>query len=216
LLNIIVSSVMKEDKNTENKILAAAEQEFLNKGFAATKTTEIASKAGVTHAMLNYYFRTKENLFNKVFEQKVHILAQSVRNCFHNPDIPFLERLSSGIEAHFDFLVQNPSLPRFVINEIVSNPQRLTVFKEKIISVLSAEFISIQKEIDSLSEKGEIRSIKAQDLIISIVSLNVFIFTVLPLASILTDQQNQNIEKMLSSRKAENVKTILARLNPKQ
>ena len=89
-------------------------------------------------------------------------------------------------------------------------------FKEKITSVLSAEFASIQKEIDSLSKKGEIQSIKAQDLMISIVSLNVFIFTVLPLASLLTDQQNLNIEKMLASRKAENVKTILARLNPKQ
>src|SRR5574344_679846 len=207
---------MKEDKNTENKILAAAEQEFLQKGFAATKTTEIAAKAGVTHAMLNYYFRTKETLFNQVFEQKVHILAQSVLTCFNNPHIPFLERISSGIEAHFDFLVHNPSLPRFVINEIVSNPERLNAFKEKITSMLFSQIASIQKEIDSLSKKGEIQSIKAQDLMISIVSLNVFIFTVLPLASLLTNQQNLNIEKMLASRKAENVKTILARLNPKQ
>lgn len=207
---------MKEDKNTESKILAAAEQEFLHKGFVATKTTEIASIAGVTHAMLNYYFRTKENLFNKVFEQKVHILAQSVLTCFNNPNIPFLERISSGIEAHFDFLVQNPSLPRFVINEIVSNPERLNAFKEKITSMLFSQIASIQKEIDSLSKKGEIQSIKAEDLIISIVSLNVFVFTVLPLVSVLTARQDESIEIMLASRKAENVKTILARLNPKQ
>ena len=62
---------MKEEtSNTEQSILKAAEKEFLKKGFSGSKTTEIAKEAGVTHAMLHYYFRTKENLFNKVFEEK--------------------------------------------------------------------------------------------------------------------------------------------------
>ena len=61
----------KEDKNTEQAILKAAEEEFLKKGYALSKTTDIAKQAGVTHAMLHYYFRTKENLFEKVFSQKV-------------------------------------------------------------------------------------------------------------------------------------------------
>ena len=54
---------MKEEtSNTEQSILKAAEKEFLKKGFSGSKTTEIAKEAGVTHAMLHYYFRTKENL----------------------------------------------------------------------------------------------------------------------------------------------------------
>ena len=62
---------MKEEtSNTEQSILKSAEKEFLKKGFSGSKTTEIAKEAGVTHAMLHYYFRTKENLFNKVFSKK--------------------------------------------------------------------------------------------------------------------------------------------------
>ena len=69
---------MKEEtSNTEQSILKAAEKEFLKKGFSGSKTTEIAKEAGVTHAMLHYYFRTKENLFNKVFEEKAKQLADT-------------------------------------------------------------------------------------------------------------------------------------------
>ena len=57
----------KEDVNTEQAIMEAAEKEFLDKGYTLTKTTEIARIAGVNHAMLHYYFRTKDNLFEKVF-----------------------------------------------------------------------------------------------------------------------------------------------------
>ena len=71
---------MKEEtSNTEQSILKAAEKEFLKKGFSGSKTTEIAKEAGVTHAMLHYYFRTKENLFNKVFEEKAKQLRSEER-----------------------------------------------------------------------------------------------------------------------------------------
>lgn len=53
------------DKQTkEQEILKAAEQEFLTKGYDGARTTSIAQAAGVTHAMLHYYFRTKEQLFD--------------------------------------------------------------------------------------------------------------------------------------------------------
>ena len=69
LLDIKV--VMSKKDNTEQAILQTAETEFLDKGFALAKTTEIAKQAGVTHAMLHYYYRTKEKLFERVFQEKV-------------------------------------------------------------------------------------------------------------------------------------------------
>ena len=53
----------KNANDTEVRILQAAEKEFLEKGYAGAKTTDIAAAAGVTHAMLHYYFRTKDKLF---------------------------------------------------------------------------------------------------------------------------------------------------------
>lgn len=53
---------MKEN-DTEERILKAAETEFFTKGFDGARTTSIAERAGVTHAMLHYYFRSKALLF---------------------------------------------------------------------------------------------------------------------------------------------------------
>ena len=69
---------MSKKDNTEQAILQAAETEFLDKGFALAKTTEIAKQAGVTHAMLHYYYRTKEKLFERVFQEKVDLMAHSL------------------------------------------------------------------------------------------------------------------------------------------
>ena len=66
------------DRTREAAILKAAEEEFLTKGYAGARTTEIAKVAGVSHTMLHYYFRTKENLFNCVYEQKVKLLSESI------------------------------------------------------------------------------------------------------------------------------------------
>ena len=71
---------MSEANSTEKAILQAAEKEFLTKGLASSKTTEIAKAAGVTHAMLHYYFRTKDNLFEQVFQEKVKVLVLNTKN----------------------------------------------------------------------------------------------------------------------------------------
>lgn len=73
-------------KDTESEILKAAEQEFMLKGFDGTKTTSIAHAAGVTHAMLHYYFRTKEQLFERILTEKVQLMSESVLAAFGQPD----------------------------------------------------------------------------------------------------------------------------------
>ena len=68
------------EENKEKTILLAAEQEFLEKGFEGARTVSIAQKAGVTHAMLHYYFRTKEQLFKKILDEKMQLFTASVLN----------------------------------------------------------------------------------------------------------------------------------------
>ena len=68
LLDIKV--VMSKKDNTEQAILQAAETEFLDKGFALAKTTEIAKQAGVTHAMLHYTIAQKKNCSSGFFKRK--------------------------------------------------------------------------------------------------------------------------------------------------
>lgn len=205
---------MKEGKTSEQAILLAAEKEFLEKGFAAVKTTHIAAAAGVTHAMLHYYFRTKENIFNKIYEQKVQLLAKSVMTAFFNLQLPTIERIKKGIESHFDFLAANPSLPRFVINEIITNPERLQKLKTTIHLALKEVLQRIQDDLDAAAERGEIRHVNAIDLILDAVSLNVFLFIMYPIATEILLPIYGSEKKMLEARKAENIQTLLNRLKP--
>ena len=205
---------MKEGKTSEQAILLAAEKEFLEKGFAAVKTTHIAAAAGVTHAMLHYYFRTKENIFNKIYEQKVQLLAKSVMSSFFDTQLPIKERIKRGVESHFDFLASNPSLPRFVINEIITNPKRLQKFKDTICSALSKVLQTIQEELDAAAIRGEICRVKAIDLILDAVSLNLFLFIMYPIATEMLLPMYGSEKEMLAARRAENVQTLLNRLKP--
>ena len=68
---------IKNELSMEQAILETAENMFLNKGFAATSTTQIAREVGCNQALVHYYFRTKENLFNVIFEQKFKLFFQN-------------------------------------------------------------------------------------------------------------------------------------------
>ena len=84
-------------RNKEQAILEAAEREFIVKGFAGARTTSIAEAAGVTHAMLHYYFRTKEQLFERILDEKMRLMGESVLAAFGQPGLPLAERLRDGI-----------------------------------------------------------------------------------------------------------------------
>ena len=122
-------------RHTDNKeadILHAAEREFLSKGYAGARTTAIAEAAGVTHAMLHYYFRTKEQLFKRILDEKLRLMGQSVLAAFGQPELPLMARIKDGIERHFDFIAANPELPLFIVNEIFARPSRYRLLQKNV------------------------------------------------------------------------------------
>jgi AcrR family transcriptional regulator len=202
----------KKEKNTEQAILDAAEQIFLEKGFEATKTTQIASLAGVTHAMLHYYYRTKEKLFNVVFDKKIKLLKDSLFTPFDNPDMPFFEKIQVGIEAHFDFLKANPGLPRFVVNELISRPARMKLLERRIKKLAESVVGKLAAEVEREVRKGTIHPIEPITLLIDIASMNVFVFVALPLLRCFAMTPFGSEDAFLEARKKENVEIIMRRL----
>ncbi len=202
---------MKEEVNTEQAILQAAEKEFLEKGYALSKTTEIARAAGVTHAMLHYYFRTKENLFDKVFQLKAHQFAETFSSNIQE-DMPFTELITKAIEAHFDLLSQNPKLPFFVISEILANEQRKETCRNIFIPFIQKTLEKIKQATDKAVSEGIIHEVNPVDLMMNIISLNVFVFIAHPLVNIMNEELPESYAEFLEHRKKENVKTILASL----
>jgi AcrR family transcriptional regulator len=208
---------MKEDmifkeKRTELAILDAAEYEFMEKGFEAAKTTNIAARAGVTHAMLHYYYRTKENLFDMIFEKKTRLLKESLFSAFDRQDLPFCEKIREGMEAHFDFLKANPTLPRFAINELINKPKRLNLFEKKIKNIAGLALAKFSEEIEREIAKGTVHPIDPVMLLIDIASMNVFAFAVLPFLRSFAVEPYGSEEAFLEARKKENVEIIMRRL----
>lgn len=202
----------QEKQSKEQQILAAAEQEFLTRGYDGARTTSIAQAAGVTHAMLHYYFRTKEQLFERIVDDKFETMSHSMFAIIGDPSLPIVERIKGGIEAHFDFVAQNPLLPRFVINEIISRPERYDVLYKRVGAIIDNVYRGLQSEINRSAERGEIERVDIKMLFISIMSLNIFTFLAYPFMEPLMGELMVNRERFLAERKAENIETILRRI----
>lgn len=202
----------KPARNKEQAILEAAEREFLDKGFAGARTTSIAEAAGVTHAMLHYYFRTKEQLFERILDEKTRLMSQSVLTAFGQPDLPLQERIRDGVESHFDFIAANPDLPRFIVNEVFSRPERYEAMRRRIRTIAEGLMHDIQQELDASAARGETEPVDARMLLLDIISLNVFPFIGFHIIEPVFGDLSGNRERFLGMRRAENVEIILRRL----
>ena len=199
--------------NSEERILQAAEELFLTKGYDGTKTTQIAEKAGVTHAMLHYYFRTKDKLFERIVNEKMEFVLTMVALPLANGANSFKERIQQCVETHFDFLVNNPTLPRFILNEVITNQERCEMMLQKIKPLIGVMAANLQNEANRAAEQGEIEPIDVKMLMLDILSLNVMTFVAFPVFDNLFPNTSADIKNtFLQARKAENVTLITKRI----
>lgn len=206
----------KEKPTTEQLILEAAEQEFFAKGFDGARTTVIAERAGVTHAMLHYYFRKKEQLFERIISKNISLLARMMIAAMGDPGMPFVERLRTGIASHFDFIAAHPQLPRFFLNEVLSRPEHYHIMYGRIKEVGEQLFAHLQQDADRAADRGEIERVDVWMLFISLISLNVFPFIINAFIEPVSDELMGGLmadrEKFLALRKAENIEMIMRRI----
>ena len=198
--------------DTESRILQAAEEEFLLKGLEGPRTTAIAERAGVTHAMLHYYFRTKNMLFERIIEEKMRNAGNIMQAVFVLGDMPLMERVKRGVEQHFDFIAANPNLPRFVIQEIYSHPERHEIMRSQVLTITKDWLCDLQRHIDESAATKATEWIDARMLLLDIVSLNLFAFIGYPFVSLMFDGLVTDKKVFFEKRKAENVELIMRRL----
>lgn len=206
----------KHQNNKEQAILAAAKEEFLDKGYDGARTTSIARAAGVTHAMLHYYFKTKEQLFERIFQETMGMLVEGILEVFTQTDKPFKERIVEALGIHFEVIRQNPRLPLFMIREVASRPERFAIIKNVISTFAGNLLIALQRDIDQAVAKGEISHIDATTLLLDMISLNVFPFIVKPVFEAATGLDLNVDSKFWELRKQENTQLIMRRLTPMQ
>lgn len=198
--------------NTESRILQAAEKEFFKKGYAGARTASIAEAAGVTHAMLHYYFRTKDKLFERIVSEKISMLGDIVLSAIGDSSLPLEDRIRQGVERHFDFISANRDLVKFIVNEILTRPERIEMVGPGIQNIVNNLLSNLQHEINEYASNGLCRQVDARMLLIDIVSLNAFPFIAAPIVDGAIGDFYKGYDEFLTIRKKENVETILNKL----
>lgn len=182
-----------EELTTEQKIIEAAKKIFTQKGFAATKTRDIADEAGINLALLNYYFGSKENLFKLVVTGKFQDLFGLLSPILSDEKISLVEKIQLLVDKYSQLLLENEELPIFVLNELKNN--------ESIFDNLLQQARNLSQPVieHQLKEKGY--TISTADFIVNIVSLTIFPFVAKPLFASSGIVQKNEFSAFIENRK---------------
>src|SRR5215204_3162803 len=106
------------DASTEEKIKEAARKVFTTKGYAAARTRDIAEEAGVNLALLNYYFRSKEKLFELIMLEALSGFMQNMGSVFNDENTTLEKKLMLIAEKVIDLFTLEPEMPLFIMSEL--------------------------------------------------------------------------------------------------
>ena len=192
-------------ENTETEILIAAKEIFQQKGMAGARMQEIADKAQINKALLHYYYRSKQLLFEAVFKSAFSLLAPQLNKVL-NDDSDLFEKIRKFTESYISFVIKHPYLPNFVIQELNKNPEFVLHLQSE------KHFPSIDKfklQVSDAIKQGVIRPIEAEQLFINIISLNIFPFIGQPLLMALVNVDKESYSKIVENRKTEVAEFII-------
>lgn len=188
-----------KDENTEGQILDAAKNVFQTKGMDGARMQEIADKAGINKAMLHYYYRSKQLLFEAVFKNAFSLLAPQL-NTILNDDSSLEEKIKNFTVDYTSFMMKHPYLPNFIIQELNRNEAFIDKLKE------NTGFPNLKKfkeKVDDEIQQGIIKPIDADQLFVNILALNIFPFLGKPLIKALTNKDEKTFKIFVEERKTE-------------
>jgi AcrR family transcriptional regulator len=193
--------LISKDGTTEERIKAAAGKLFTQKGFAATRTRDIAEEAGINLALLNYYFRSKQKLFEIVMRENVILFIGSViENMEQNQQLPFDKKLELLIGSYIDMLLANPDLPFFILS--VSRTGHIETENDSVFEGMKQLRTAFMKEIIQNIENKKLQPIHPLHFISNMMALIVFPFAAANLLKTRTGISEAEFEKLMIERKA--------------
>lgn len=188
---------LETDKSTEQKILDAAKKVFVAKGMAGARMQDIADEAGINKALLHYYFRSKEKLFEVIFTETVGRFIPRVNEIFSS-DMSWKEKIETFSSEYIDKVLENPFLPLFVMNEMHKQPEE---FLKKMWGGEKPKIGKFLKQLDKAIEDKEIRPIHPAHLIMNVMSLCIFPFIGKPMLQMIAGVNDQQFFQLMAERK---------------
>ena len=187
----------KKSKATIDKIKLAARKVFIEKGFAATKTRDIAEEAGINIASLHYHFRDKDSLFEIIIKDAFVKFTKHLNTIFSSEsEKPFKDKIEHFVIQYTEFLKANPYIPTFLFSELQRTPDKI---KGLVKDIKINE--DIQKELDLMAEKGIITPVDHANFLTNMMGLTVFPFLAKPIIMFKTGIDDNAFSEMLEKRK---------------
>ena len=188
---------MTELKKTtmENKIIEAARTVFIERGYAETSMSEIATKAGINRPALHYYFRTKDKMFQAVFGSIVSSVIPQVFDAIMQREKSIAERIECIINAYYNLFESTPHLPLFMLRELNRDPELLikTILGLNITETMRKAITSLQEEM----EEGKLKKVPLQFIFFNFYSLLTFPFLTIDISRKVFDNNEESFRKSL-------------------
>jgi TetR/AcrR family transcriptional regulator len=186
------------DKQTEEKIFEAATDVFVEKGMDGARMQDIATHAGINKALLHYYYRTKDQLFNAVFEMIAGKILKRFAPVF-DETLSLEEKIRFFYKEHIAFLQANPRLPGFLLNEVNRNPERIKNLLKNV--DFDNIWLKLFQQHEEELKKFNITKASMPQLMISIASLSVFPFAARGILEGILEKTGHNFNDYMEERK---------------
>lgn len=187
----------KIDLSTEEKIKDAAKKIFLEKGFGSTTTRDIAECADTNIALVNYYFRSKERLFQEIFRESFAETFMPVARIL-NDDLPLEAKIYKFVDHMTELLKRDPLLPMFVLSEMRGENSKMC---ETIAELHAEEKNRFQLQLEEEAAKGNIRKTDFAQVEVSLMSMVIFPFVSMNMLKMKKGMSTEEFYRFMDDRK---------------
>jgi len=187
-----------QNATTEEKIKEAARRVFTSKGYAGTRTRDIAEESGFNLALINYYFRSKERLFDLIMVEYLQTFIHSIIGMLDDRETSLREKVRLLVGHYIDMLIKNPDLPMFILREVQTDPAKL-VEKLRFDESHNALYIVTQWKEIAARRKGP--AIDPVHMLMNAISLTVFPFIAGPMLRNRTGLSIEEFNELMEQRK---------------
>jgi TetR/AcrR family transcriptional regulator len=195
----------KKDTSTEERILDAARTVFIRKGMYGARMQDIADEAGINKALLHYYFKNKEKLFEEIFMEAAAKLFPRINMIFTSDELLFL-KIEQFCDEYINVAIENPYLPLFVLNEMNRDP---VYFMNKLWGKNRPQPQKFLQQIAAEVKQGKIKDISPLQLLMNLLSMTIFPFIAKPVFQMNLGIDELQFRMVMEQRKKEIPKFII-------
>ena len=194
-----------DSPDIETKIIEAANNVFLKYGVDKSTMGQIADETGISRTSLNYYFRGKRNLLQKVIISLENKIVPTISILINDDKLSAIDKIESFVDEYINLIIKYPMIPTFMVSELLREPNWIFEF----IRQNNLDFEKIFLQINDEIAQGELIPFKFEDLFVNVISLCAFPLVAKPLLmEFFFDKNEEKLAQFMVSRKIE-VKRIL-------